>query len=107
MPASKTTPKQSQHLKRGFKAEAERIASHYRKALALNEYAPLPARVLAKYLGITILTPQEIPGIPQNLLDVLLGEDGKEQWSAAIFVKNDRKFIIHNPPILKLGRKAI
>lgn len=41
-------------LKRGFKADAERKAAHYRKLLQLKEHDPVPARQLADYLGIEL-----------------------------------------------------
>lgn len=93
MPTSKS---KKSFLRWGFKAEAERIALHYREQLGLQKHSPLPARLLAEHLGVKILTPSEIPGITANLLEILL-KKGKDYWSAAIYIKEDRKFIIHNP----------
>lgn len=83
-------------LKRGFKAEAERTAGFYRKLLELKEHDPLPARMLADKLEIKLLTPQDIPGIDDDLLDKLL-IDGKDLWSAAIYRREEKQYIIHNP----------
>ena len=83
-------------LKRGFKAEAERKASFYRQLLEFKEHDPLPSRKLAEKLEIKLLIPQDIPGMDDNLLDKLL-VDGKDLWSAAIYQKEDKKYIIHNP----------
>lgn len=58
---------------------------------------PLPAAKLAEHLGISIISPYEIKGISNDLLDLLLTGAGKDKWSAAIFVKESRKHIIHNP----------
>jgi Zn-dependent peptidase ImmA (M78 family) len=83
-------------LKRGFKAEAERLAAHYRKELGINEHAPLAARQLAEHMDILLLTPADIPGIDDEILRTLLVK-GKDFWSAAIYRKEDREFIIYNP----------
>jgi len=83
-------------LKRGFKAEAERMAGFYRKLLKLKEHDPLPARQLADKLEIKLLTPQDIPGMDDDLLNMLL-VNGKDFWSAAIYRKEEKEYIIHNP----------
>ena len=83
-------------MKRGFKAEAERHAAFYRNELLLKERDPLPARDLAVHLKITLMTPSEIPGITDELLDVLL-ITGKNNWSAAILKCGEKEFIIYNP----------
>lgn len=92
-----TSTKPISPLKRGFKADAERIAKQYRLELGLKEYDPLPALQLAKHLGVRIIVPSEIPGITDDILDILLHEPGKNHWSAAIYEKNDKKYVIHNP----------
>jgi hypothetical protein len=97
MPTLKESPKPSAKLRYGFKAEAERTALHYRKELNLDEFAPLPAVALAKHMGVRIMTPYEIPGITDDLIELLLNGKGKDIWSAAIFVKNQARHIIHNP----------
>lgn len=96
MPTSRTKSSRPSVLKRGFKAEAERKALYYRKELGLKDHDPLPARRLAEYLNIRILTPSDIPGISVELLDTLLNQH-KGCWSAAIFIRNDKEYIIYNP----------
>ncbi|MBL7738482.1 MAG: ImmA/IrrE family metallo-endopeptidase [Chitinophagaceae bacterium] len=83
-------------LQRGFKAQAERTSLFLRAQLGLKEYDPLPAQQLAEYLNICVLTPIDIPGITDAILDLLL-TTGKDCWSAAIFVRNNKEYIIHNP----------
>lgn len=83
-------------LKRGFKAETERQAAYYRRLLELQEHDPLPARQLADHLNITLLTPRDISGISEELLHTLL-VTGTSYWSAAIFMKEEKQYIIHNP----------
>lgn len=97
MPRPKERPKPAQLLRRGFKSEAEKLAVSYRQSLNLEPISPLPAVVLSAFLGIQIMTPYDIPEMPDELLRILLTGTGKDVWSAAIFVKNDRKYIIHNP----------
>ena len=94
MPTSKT--KQPSPLRRGFKADAERIALEYRQLLGLKKHDPLPAQQLADHLHVRILVPSEIPGITLDVLDPLLIK-GKDCWSAAIYLRNEKKYIIHNP----------
>jgi hypothetical protein len=96
MPTSKSNAAGKTLLKRGFKADAERKAVAFRAELGLKPHDPLPATLLADHLQIRILTPEQIPGITDGITQVLLGT-GKDYWSAAIFVKNEKKFIIHNP----------
>lgn len=106
MPASKTSPKQPQRFKHGFKAEAERISLECRKELGLKDYSPLSAVALANHLKVKILTPTDIPGITDSILQELLYGEGRERWSAAIFSKNDKKYIIHNPTHSKYRQES-
>lgn len=88
--------KKTSTLKRGFKAGAEKTSLDFRNRLGLKEYDPLSATKLAEYLKINIIVPSNIPGMPEKLLDLLLGE-GKDCWSGAIFIKNEQKYVILNP----------
>lgn len=97
MPTPKEITKPSPTLRRGFKSEAEKTAIRYRSELGIAEYLPLPASLLAQHLDVSILTPNEIKGITEDLLNLLLVGPGKDKWSAAIFIKSDKKYIIHNP----------
>lgn len=96
MPVLKTNQKKTTPFKHGFKAEAERTSVRYRKLLGLNESDPMPASRLAAHLGIKIFTLKDFPDMPQIILDELIIGAGKDRWSAAIFSKNDKKYIIHN-----------
>jgi IrrE N-terminal-like domain len=96
MPTSKTKSKPPSLLRRGFKAEAERTAVDYRKMLDLQPHDPLPAALLADHLKVRMLSPKEIPGIPPDLLAELLG-DGTSSWSAAIYERETKRYVIHNP----------
>lgn len=46
-------------LKRGFKAEAERISEQYRQKLGFSKFDPLDAFVLAKHLDIPVFSVDE------------------------------------------------
>ena len=83
-------------MKRGFKAEAERKAIFYRKELGLKDRDPLPARDLAAHLKIQLLTPEDVPGITDEMLENLLVV-GKDNWSGGILRVDDREFIVYNP----------
>jgi Zn-dependent peptidase ImmA (M78 family) len=96
MPTSKTKPKPPSLLRHGFKAEAERTAVDYRKKLDLEPHDPLPAAMLADHLQVRILTPQDIPGMTSDILGILLGE-GSYNWSAAIYEREGKRYVIHNP----------
>ena len=97
MPTPKETTKPSPKMRRGFKSEAEKTAIRYHAELGIAAHSPLPAAKLAEHLGVKVITPTDIPGIPDDLLNLLLVGPGKDKWSAAIFIKSDKKHIIHNP----------
>ncbi|RIH63442.1 ImmA/IrrE family metallo-endopeptidase [Mariniphaga sediminis] len=79
-------------LKRGFKAEAERISEQLRIELNVPIYDELCAFKLAKYLGVEIFIPREL-GCSGHEEKKLLLESG---WSAFTSNKEGQYFIIHN-----------
>jgi hypothetical protein len=82
-------------LRRGFKTWCENAARGYRRELKLSAIAPLDPRILAKHLGVTIWTPDDIPGI--NSKDVHhLTVTARESWSAATLRVGDASLIIIN-----------
>lgn len=85
------------YLKRGFKAEAERISTKFRLKLGLNAYQHLCAFELAKYLNVEVLSP-EVLDIDDKGLIALMGESKKGSgWSALTMSdKKNKKIIIHN-----------
>lgn len=91
-------------LDRGFKAWAERISLAYRKELELAPYDPLPPEKLATYLGISLWTPHDIPGLPSEVLHQLLQVD-PTGWHGVSLQIGERKVIIYNPRSSK-GRRA-
>ncbi|MBE3558173.1 MAG: ImmA/IrrE family metallo-endopeptidase [Ktedonobacteraceae bacterium] len=59
-------------------------------------YDPLPARRLAQHLKIQVISPADIPGIDESLLQCLLAEDAG--WSALTLpIGEGKHVIIYNP----------
>lgn len=85
------------YLKRGFKANAERISNNFREELGLEIHAPLCAFELANHLDIEVISP-EILGLNDKDLDVLMGDFKKSSGWSALTMKNsdNKKLIIHN-----------
>lgn len=83
-------------LKRGFKAEAERIAERYRSELNISKFDPLDAFQLADHLGIPIFSVEEAFGGNENSpnFSVL---NNPNSFSAMWMPNEDGdKIIIHN-----------
>jgi Zn-dependent peptidase ImmA (M78 family) len=83
----------TQKLSTEFRQQCESIATELRAILDLRAFDPLPATVLAKRLETRIFTPEEIPNVLKEQVDVLLKSD---QWSAAI-IRTNPLWIVHNP----------
>jgi Zn-dependent peptidase ImmA (M78 family) len=85
-------------LKRGFKANAERLADKFRADLNIHACAPLCAFRLAEHLGVAVYSATEIDD-SQSSFDVLSGSNGKEcEWSALTMkTKAGNTIIIYNP----------
>jgi hypothetical protein len=83
-------------FERGFKSWAERTSLSLRKELGIAPTDPLDVYRLARYLEIQVLTPAEIPGIPQPILNQLLVND-PWGWSATTLVMDGYSLIIYNP----------
>lgn len=80
-------------FRRGFKAESERKAAHYRSVLELPKHAPLPARDLASLIDVSLKTPNEIPGLSMNALHTLLSK-GTDNWSGATIPNGRGGYIV-------------
>jgi IrrE N-terminal-like domain len=91
-------------LERGFKSWAERTAASLRADLSLSTLEPLDPRVLATYLQVRLITPSDIPGIPQTVLKQLLNVD-PWGWSALTIMQGDAALVIYNPKH-SAGRQA-
>jgi Zn-dependent peptidase ImmA (M78 family) len=82
-------------MRRGFKTWSEEQATAFRLALNLRPDAPLPAQRLAEHLGVRLITPSEVPGITEDLLDALLTNDASG-WSAVTVQVDDLAIVVYN-----------
>ena len=76
-------------LERGFKSWSERTAASFRRELGLSDDSPLDLRALAEVIGVKLMTPNDLPGVPKEVLQVLLVED-PGGWSAVSLTSRDR-----------------
>jgi Zn-dependent peptidase ImmA (M78 family) len=85
-------------FQRGFKTWCERYSSEVRTELGLTPSAPLDPRVLAKHLGIRVWTPEDVRGLGQESLSILLRNDGETPscWSAVTLVVGNTTLVIIN-----------
>lgn len=85
-------------FERGFKAWCERYSLEAREAIDLEAHSPLDTVKFARHLGIRVWTPQDVPGLSQESLAVLLRNDGKTAscWSAVTLVVQDKVVVILN-----------
>lgn len=81
-------------MRRGFKTWAERVAVQQRELAGLEPFRPLPARLLAGQLHVTIARPEEIPGLDRAMIGRLAGES--DSWSAVTVPTPSGVFVVHN-----------
>lgn len=82
-------------FERGFKAWSERTAQGVRKALRLEDWEPLPPPLLAKHLGVELLTPDLVDGLtPTDLTQLRKDKFG---WSAATIPVEGGNVLVYNP----------
>jgi len=81
-------------MRRGFKAEAERLASKVRSEMRLAETGPLDAKALATHVGATVRCADELTTLDklQALEDLQPG-----CFSACTFTIGERHIIVYNP----------
>lgn len=91
-------------LDRGFKSWAERTSLALRRELELAPHQPLDPSQLAKSLEVDLWTPNDIPGLPREVLEQLLNRD-PWGWSGVSLSLDSRGVVIYNPRKSK-GRKA-
>lgn len=83
-------------LERGFKAWAERTSLAVRRELEISIDQPLSPQALAEYLEVQLWTPKDVPGITQDVLDVLLKHD-PFGWHAVGIQVDGNAIVIYNP----------
>lgn len=84
-------------LRRGFKADAEKLAKEYREKLNIHPCAPLCAFKLAEHLEIVVYKAIEFVNSIEHI-NLLSGANGQKcEWSALTMVSaSGRQIIIHN-----------
>jgi hypothetical protein len=85
-------------FERGFKTWCERYSAQKRAELGLRPSERLDPFLLANNLGIRVWTPADVPGITEDILSVLLRNDGKTPscWSAVTVLLNGKCVVILN-----------
>jgi hypothetical protein len=83
-------------MKRGFKSWAEAKSLELRRLCNVPTLSPLPARTLAQKLGIDVVAPDQISGIPVDVITLLTGRFA-ENWSAVCVPVNGSFVIVYNP----------
>lgn len=85
-------------LKRGFKANAEKLAKQYRGNLNIHPCAPLCAFKLAEHLQVPVFSATEFLKLSDEI-NLLSGTNGSDcGWSAlTMLIKAGNRIIIHNP----------
>jgi Zn-dependent peptidase ImmA (M78 family) len=82
-------------LERGYKAWTERAALALRQELKLEAEGALPASLLAKHLGIELITPVQLEGLPAEISKPLV-IDHPDGWSAVSYEGINGTTIIYN-----------
>ncbi len=82
-------------FKRGFKTWCEQTAEATRRQRGLQLWEPIRARALAEDLKATIVTPQDLPALPDAVCRRLLSEH-EDIWSA-ITISTTPPLIVYNP----------
>lgn len=85
-------------LKRGFKANSDRLAKLYREKLGIHPCAPLCALKLAEYLQVPVYSATIFLVLPEEI-SMLSGTNGREcEWSALTMkTQIGNRIIIYNP----------
>ncbi|MBW4704646.1 ImmA/IrrE family metallo-endopeptidase [Micromonospora sp. RL09-050-HVF-A] len=82
-------------MRRGFKAEAERLADRTRAQLGLQPYAPLPIRHLANQLKVEIYAADDL--IDRSRIEQLNAEQPGAFSAATFHLPDGRTVVVYNP----------
>lgn len=82
-------------LRRGFKSWCENTSLAFRKDLNLEKDSPLCPFALSMHLNIQLIDPNEVAGLSNDALKILLTDDS-ESWSAVAISSNNKHLIIYN-----------
>ena len=82
-------------MERGFKSRSEEMSRSLRAELGLDPAAPLPAELLASYLGVFLWSVEDLGLAPADVTQLV--HDDPDSWSAITVSAADRDAIILNP----------
>lgn len=82
-------------MRRGFKAESERMAERHRRSIGATVHDRLDPWRLAERLGVTVVRPEEVPGLSPDSLAQLVVHD-KDSWSAVTLQFGKERMTIVN-----------
>lgn len=82
-------------MQRGFKSRCEQTSGRYRRQLGVSLEDSLPYRQLAEDLGVTLWTPDDIPGLDGETVRQLSVTD-PGAWSAVTVALDTRRVVVVN-----------
>jgi Zn-dependent peptidase ImmA (M78 family) len=86
-----------QNLRRGFKAEAERIAEAVRLELRLNSIDPVSCTEACESLGIPVIKVSELIASGASLNSITCITSPEAKFSAMTVASGTKRLIIYNP----------
>jgi Zn-dependent peptidase ImmA (M78 family) len=85
-------------FRRGFKAEADRIANEVRAELGLDFHARLDPHVLAAHLCVPVLSLVDLVSADPSAVRHFMHGEGRADFSAVtIYVGDVRRIVVYNP----------
>lgn len=84
-------------FERGFKTWAERTAGNIRRELGLAPQDSLDVFKLAKFLDVSVLTPRDIPDLPDEVLQQLENKDRFGWHAVSVIIPGGQTLLIYNP----------
>ena len=82
-------------MRRGFKAQSERVAESHRRAIGLRQDEALEPERLAEHLGVVVWRPEDVPQLDSASLAQLVEEDS-DSWSAVTLQHGSSRLTIVN-----------
>jgi hypothetical protein len=80
---------------RGFRTWCETTSLQVRHQLGIGSSSPLNVEALAEYVGVRLLTPEQVQGLSPSSLHTLLSSE-KDGWSAITISRGDKDIVIYN-----------
>jgi len=84
-------------LRRGFKADAERVADAVRQELRLNPTAPVSCTDICEQLGIPIITVSDLAASGASLKSIRCITSPEAKFSAMTVASGTKRLIVYNP----------